>query len=372
MHAELHSLPSIAAGTTRELVSLHYGARTTDAKAYLQASLHADEVPAMLVAHHLRAVLAAAEARGEIEGEIVLVPVANPIGLAQTVLGHALGRFDLTTGTNFNRGYKNLVPELKEALAGKLGPSAGENKATIRREAVRLLSSPEPRLEGDALKLLLQRLAMDADLVLDLHCDHEGLPHLYAGTHMAAEAEPLARLLGAGALLLAHESGDDPFDESCGRPWPELAEHFGAATPVPIACMSVTIELRGERDVSHALARADSQAIAGFLAHRGHLKAPPPDLPPPRCTATPLQGVERVKAPHPGVLAWRCEPGTKVRPGDELVDVIEPLGGTMTTVAATTAGTFFARAARRYAHGGMEVARIAGEKPLRTGKLLGL
>ncbi len=372
MQEERHSLPSIGSGTTRELVSLHYGARETRAKVYIQASLHADEVPAMLVAYHLRATLAAAEARGEIAGEIVLVPVANPIGLAQTVFGHALGRFDLTTGTNFNRGYKNLVPELKESLADKLGPGAAENERTIRAEAVRLLSVPEPRLEGDALKLLLQRLAIDADVVLDLHCDHEGLPHVYAGTHMAAAAAPLARLLGAGALLVAHESGDDPFDESCGRLWPELAEHFGAATPVPLACLSVTVELRGERDVSHALARADAQAIAGFLAHRGHVKGPPPDLPPPRCTATPLQGVERVKAPHPGVLAWRCEPGTKVRPGDELVDVIEPLGGTVTTLAATTEGMFFARAARRYAHGGMEVARIAGAKPLRTGKLLGL
>jgi len=372
MQKERHSLPSIGSGTTRELVSLRYGTRTTGKKVHIQASLHADEVPAMLVAYHLREALADAEARGEIEGEIVLVPVANPIGLSQTLLGHALGRFDLTTGTNFNRGYKNLVPELKESLAGKLGASPAENTRRIRKEAVRLLSVPEPRLEGDALKLLLQRLAIDADIVLDLHCDHEGAPHVYAGTHMLGAVEPLARLIGAGVVLVAHESGDDPFDESCGRPWPELAAHFGATTPVPNACLSVTIELRGERDVSHALARADAQAILGFLAHAGHLQRPPPELPPPRCTATPLQGVERVKAPHPGVLAWRCEPGTKVRPGDVLVDVIEPLGGTVTTLTASTVGTFFARAARRYAHGGMEVARIAGVTPLRTGKLLGL
>ena len=113
MQEQRHSLPSIGSGTTRELVSLHYGtrtgARTGGKKVYLQASLHADEVPAMLVAHHLRGALAECEARGEIDGEIVLVPMANPIGLAQTVLGHPFGRFDLTTGTNFNRGYKNLV-----------------------------------------------------------------------------------------------------------------------------------------------------------------------------------------------------------------------------------------------------------------------
>src|SRR5512140_147726 len=330
MLEQRHSLPAIGSGTARELVSLHYGARKTGKKVHVQASLHADEVPAMLVAYHLRQKLAAVEARGEIDGEIVLLPIANPIGLAQTVLGHAFGRFDLTTGTNFNRGYKNLVPELKEALAGKLDADPEANTKRIRAEAVRLLSVAEPRLEGDALKQLLQRLAIDADIVLDLHCDHEGVPHVYAGTHMAEAAEPLARLLGAGALLLAHDSGDDPFDESCGRPWPELAAHFGAATPVPNACLSVTVELRGERDVSHALAERDAQAIVSFLAHAGHVSVPPPALPPPSCTATPLQGVERVKAPHPGLLAWRCDPGAKVRAGQPLADLVEPLAGTVT------------------------------------------
>jgi uncharacterized protein len=372
MHQERHALPSIGSGTTRELVSLRYGAGKSGKKVYIQASLHADEVPAMLVAHHLRGKLAESEARGEIDGEIVLLPIANPIGLAQTVLGHPFGRFDLTTGINFNRGYTNLVPELKQALAGKLGADAAANTGLIRAEAVRLLSTTAPRLEADALKQLLQRLAIDADIVLDLHCDHEGVAHVYAGTHMEAAVAPLASLLGAGALLLAHDSGDEPFDESCGRHWPELAAHFGPATPVPHACLSVTIELRGERDVTHALAEKDAQAIVDFLAHAGHVGRAPPALPPMACTATPLQGVERVKAPHPGVLAWRCAPGTVVRAGEHLADLVEPLGGTVTPLAATIDGTFFARAARRYAYGGMEVARIAGAKPLRSGKLLGL
>ena len=54
MQIQHHALISPAPGTQRELVSLHYGQPGGAAKAYIQASLHADELPGMLVAHHLR------------------------------------------------------------------------------------------------------------------------------------------------------------------------------------------------------------------------------------------------------------------------------------------------------------------------------
>ena len=64
----------------------------------IQAALHADEVPALLVAQALRTQLTALEAQGAVLGEVVLVPYANPIGLAQQLLGQHEGRFDLRDG----------------------------------------------------------------------------------------------------------------------------------------------------------------------------------------------------------------------------------------------------------------------------------
>ena len=86
MQVREHRLVSPAPGTQRFLKSHHFGTPGEGEKIYLQASLHADELPGMLVLHHLQPLLAAAEAEGRIHGEIVLVPVANPIGLAQTLL----------------------------------------------------------------------------------------------------------------------------------------------------------------------------------------------------------------------------------------------------------------------------------------------
>ncbi len=67
-------------GTRREVLVHRFGEACARPKAYFQAALHADEIPAILVAHHLVRRLAEAEAEGLIEGEVVVVPFANPIG----------------------------------------------------------------------------------------------------------------------------------------------------------------------------------------------------------------------------------------------------------------------------------------------------
>ena len=78
-----HPLLSNSLGSQKTVTSFHFGEPGTGLKIYIEASLHAEELPGMLVAHHLRADLEAFESAGQIRGEVVLVPVANPIGLAQ-------------------------------------------------------------------------------------------------------------------------------------------------------------------------------------------------------------------------------------------------------------------------------------------------
>jgi len=80
-------------GTSRHVVVHRYGQPGARPKAYLQASLHADEIPPMLVQHHLIRLLDEADAAGLIEGEILIVPVANPIGVGQLVNDVLSGRY---------------------------------------------------------------------------------------------------------------------------------------------------------------------------------------------------------------------------------------------------------------------------------------
>ena len=128
------SLGQMSPGTER-IISVHrYGQKGARPKAYLQASLHSDEIPGMLAAHHLLRLLDAADARGEIKGEIVVVPVANPIGLGQIVNGSHSGRYELRGGGNFNRQWPDLYDGLLDAVRPKLGADEAANvKPSARR-----------------------------------------------------------------------------------------------------------------------------------------------------------------------------------------------------------------------------------------------
>jgi predicted deacylase len=365
-----HPLPAMSSGTAREVISLHFGSKITNKKVYIQSSLHADEIPGMLVSHYLRKQFDALEAAGKITGCIVLVPVANPVGLDQEIQGTAFGRFDLSTGINFNRGYKYLTPELISLLKDKLGENEVENTRLIREESLEILNRWMPKNEVGFLKKTLQTLAIDADIVLDLHCDNQAAMHLYTGTPLSDMTLPLSRYLGARALLVSTLSGDDPFDESCSRHWWELRSHFDANTPVSLGCQSVTIELRGETDISHSFAQADADAIIQFLMHAGHIQGTPISLPDALCQATPLEGSEPIVAPHAGVLVFSKNTGDYVNAGESVGDLIDPLSGETTPMISSVSGVLFARVARRYAHRGMSVAKVAGAIAYRTGNLL--
>ena len=44
-------------------------------------------------------------------------------------------------------------------------------------------------------------------------------------------------------------TGGNPFDDACSCPWGLLGDQF-PSHPIPMACQSATVELRGESDVS--------------------------------------------------------------------------------------------------------------------------
>ncbi|MYM22020.1 deacylase [Duganella sp. FT135W] len=372
MRVQKHPISAPHSSAAYELHSFHFGP-AAEKRVYIQASLHADEVPGMLVAQFLRRRLSALESEGKLRAEIVLVPAANPIGLSQAVHGTPFGRFDLRTGVNFNRAYKHVAGELKQTLEGELGDDAAANVRIIRRHARASLAEWRPADDAETLKKTLLELAIGADIVLDLHCDNEAVLHIYSGTPLAAAIAPLSSLMQSHATLLTTESGGEPFDEACSRLWWELAQHFAGRHPIPAACIAATIELRGERDVSEQLADADAEAILRYLALNGMLELEHENpLPPPLCAASALEAVQPLLAPQAGVLLYRKALGDRVEAGSVIAELIDPVSGASSQVRAGTAGVFFARSAFRHVLRGMNIGKIAGRTAFREGKLLSL
>jgi predicted deacylase len=370
-----HPLLSPSLGSQRTVTSFHFGTPGARPKIYIQASLHAEELPGMLVAHHLRALLAAAETAGTISGEIILVPVANPIGLAQRLDQKPMGRFELGSSENFNRHYPNFAQAVFPMVKDALGADVQTNVSLVRKAMGQYLADWEPNTELQSLRRTLLSMAFDADYMLDLHCDCEGVMHFYTEETCWPQLEPLAHLLGSRAILLAKNSGSGPIDECLSGAWWQLAEALraeGNTSPLAQGCCSTTIELRGEADVSHAWAQADAQAIHAFLQHIGALHSVAPvEIPAPLCQPTPLAGSETLATTFPGVVVFMVPVGQYVQAGDVVAEVIDPISGHTHCVKAGVAGVLYAHIRDRYATRGAELAKIAGATPFRTGELLG-
>ncbi len=374
MRVDRHPLLPASLGQQRETVSFRYGTAGARPKVHIQASLHAEELPGMLVIHHLKPLLQAAEAQGRLTGEVVLVPVANPIGLSQRLDHKAMGRFELSSSENFNRHYPVLAEAIWPNVADHLTQDAAANTDLVRQATAAFLADWQPSTELESLRKTLLVLAHDADVVLDLHCDGESVMHLYSEEACWPTLKPLARLLRCQAVLLAKDSGGSPFDECLSGLWWQLNAkclNQGRQVVIPQACASSTVELRGEADVSHPRALQDAQALMAYLAHLGVVQADAAELPPELCEATPLAGSQTLNAQVPGVLVFLVEPGQRLKVNDPVAEVINPLTGQTHTVRSGVSGVFYARVRERYVHAGGEIGKVAGATPFRTGPLLG-
>lgn len=362
-------------GPPRSIAVHRYGLPGARPKAYLHGSLHADEIPAMLVLHHLVRLLDEADRAGRVRGEIVVVPMANPIGAVQ-VLNHShVGRYELAGGGNFNRNWPDLFEGLADRVRNRLSADPDANVASIRAAMAADLAARKAGNEMASLRLALARLAVDADIVLDCHCDSESLLHLFLIPAHWPDAADLSAEVGSRASLLSELSGGNAFDETFSTPWTQLAAAI-PDKPIPAACLSATIEYRGQSDVGDEWAEPDAQGLLRFLQRRGLVDGDPGPLPSPLCDATRLDACDVLLAPAAGIVCYRHDIGAQVTAGTVIADVVDPTADdplkARTPVATASDGLLLSRRADKWVRPGDSLAKVVGTKPLphRQGYLL--
>jgi predicted deacylase len=363
-----HVLPWSTLGTERKLSVFRFG--SGERKAYIQASLHADELPGMRTAWELKKRLTELEEQGALKGVIELVPVANPIGLGQLLQGAHQGRFEFGSGKNFNRDFSELSEPVAELLEGQLGDDPHSNVQLIRQAMTTALENlPPAQSELHGMQRILLSHACTADVVLDLHCDADAALHLYALPQHWPQWRSLTAHLNVRVALLAEDSGGSSFDEACSLPWLRLSRIFPDAQ-IPLACLATTIELGGQADTGKPEAEAHAAAILAFLAEQGFISGDWPQPAHEACEGMPFEGTELLFAPHSGVVTFLREAGAWVEEGEPLFEVIDPLSDQATTVCSNTAGVLFAIERLRYAQPGFWLAKVAGRNARRQGRLL--
>ena len=369
MQQRHHPVLSDSLGTQREILSFHYGEPSLK-QVYIQAALHGDELPGVAVAWYLKQNFAELEAAGRLLAEITLVPVANPVALGQHFHGTHLGRFETNSGQDFNRRFPALGPALAQRLKGVLTQNAEANRTLVRKAFEDYFDDTPAVTELNSQRHTLMRMACQADLMIDIHCDWEAIPHLYTTPHAWQAIKSLARYIGSDVQLIADISGGEPFDEACCEPWLYLQRTFGDRFPMPEGLLPVTLELRGVRDVSHEQAEQDAIAIINALIHQGYISGKPAPQPELRNDPVPLAGCEYITTPHSGVILHRREIGEWVNAGEIVADILDPLTDRLTPLVAEHGGLLYARHWVRFATAGMLVTRLAGKDAIRDGDLL--
>jgi uncharacterized protein len=367
---ETIQLPTYSPGTHRELKVWRWGNPGARPKAYFQAALHADEWPGLMASHHLAGLLDQADADGLIQGEIIMLPYANPIGMAQVVDDHMLGRFNFAGAHgNFNRDWPDLSDAVAERVDGKLGDDREANISLFRDALMTSVAELPDTSETNAHSKALLGLSMDADYVFDLHCDSEAMLHLYSHTEHADTTMDLARYLGVPVVMLDKGTGSGPFDESHARPWQRVRDKLGlSADTLPATCYSTTVELRGQADVSDELGTQDATGLFGFLTHCGVIAGDAPKMPPALCDPIPLEAVDTLEAPKAGIIAWKKKLGDQVEKGDLMAEIIDIAEDDMTKarspIVSRQNGILFAILVDRMVRAGDRIGKIAGPEPL--------
>ena len=383
MIRETLHIPADTAGTNHELTILRFKPDQPQAKIYLQAALHADEQPGMLVLHHLIERLNEAERDGRLQAEFVVLPMVNPLGMAHLAFGKHRGRYHPLNGLNYNRDWPDLDAMIHQNgadFSDQLTDDPIHNQTIIRQAVKAALADQTPKTALSRLRHMVISEACDAHMLLDLHCADDALHHIYITPQLMPEYQDLSDWMQSAATMTAEDSGGGSFDEVWPGLWLKCARRYPDAAWPDLIC-AATLEYRGEDAVDHATNRKDAEHLFQFLAARGYISGAPVSEPPANPPAnppakppfqgakpTPLTAVEYLRADRPCLVIYHKSLGAHVKTGDVIAELLSLEGDDAftgkTLLRAGTDGIFFDRSLIKLAWPDHIVAKIAGTTPL--------
>jgi hypothetical protein len=302
--------------------------------AYVQANVHGGELQGNAAILALFDLLE----RESLRGSVVLAPRVNPVSANQQVGDYVAGVYDFLSGNNFNRGYLYLTGPSRSASAASYvdvdsfaaahaASTVGEIREGFRESLKAALDAieEESRAWGADSRLdfalAIQRMAVESDLVLDLHTGDRAPRYLYSPEGAVAAA----RAFGFPFVLEVPARFGGALDEASFVPWQDLSDALRRAgrDDVPRLVDGFTVELGSMNSFSIEAGKEDARRIASALRHYGVLDGEPEE-PPARITACSVGDYRSLHAPVGGLVDLAVQPGAPVKAGDVVARIVDP------------------------------------------------
>ncbi len=311
-------------------------------KVYMQSSVHAAEVQGNVVILELMCRL---QSNAKFRGEFVFVPFCNPYGMELRLGEFTYGRFDPSTGENWNRGYYDVHKDLDivkfvHDLSGDLDGSL--DKISLQesfRQVIKKLTEKQLKTlrsqgatYGKLLNMQLQALACDADIVLDFHCDTCSLPHVYTPAYLEQDAKELP----VNYFVSFPNDFSGALDEAVALPWWTLREELRkqkkcAENELP-KVEAYTVELGDMETISITKAKEQAAGILEYLMKRKIVSLPENNLQHSSAGViksdeatkyvVDLSDFQRIYCDSAGIVDFSVPLGTKLQAGDAIAQLI--------------------------------------------------
>ena len=318
-------------------------------KAYIQANLHGAEIVGNAVIQQLIEYLTVLDAE-QLQGEIWLVPVCNPLGVNQRSHFFSTGRFNSYDGKNWNRifwDYEQQVTDLSEFAQSQLDlpPETIRHNYLVKIKQAWTEESERLKLPRSApisrqYRYQLQSLCLDADYVIDIHSSsNQAIDYTFGFKERAESIKYL--LLDYGVLM--DEYDGDAFDEAFLKPWLALERELASlGRDIRFDLEAWTLELGAGMAMNPSSVAKGVAGIKNYLTYKQMLSGA---IDTTKVTLVAKQKINSYYAPTGGMIQSRLPLSTRVKAGEQIYQLLsfnkQKTAPEIISVCAETSGIVF-------------------------------
>ncbi len=325
---QLIDLQSLASGDIVQLKTYHFQGNNGTKKAYIQANLHGAEIVGNAVIYELIEFLNHLSSN-QIEGEIILIPMCNPVGVNQRNLFFSTGRYSPYDGLNWNRIFWDYLHESPNI------DSFVKNNINLTKEKIYqnyltdIVNSFSKKIEetnhqrnlsfSEHFRNVLQSLSLNANYVIDIHSSSvSAIDYIYS---FDLRQKSTDYFLFEYAILMNKYDGN-AFDEAFLNPWLVLEKKLNQeGRNITFDVEAWTLELGSGMRVNEKSVNKGVKGIINYLTYKNILKL---DLiePKDKTKFVLKNNLKHYYAPQGGIIRNRLKAGVKIQQGDALYQLL--------------------------------------------------